>query len=108
MLFSLCLFSALYLALISGTVRGELRAERVEITATGKVTADIHTPSLIIREGASIPVVAFFVDEMKMPVVLLGFGLPDDNLHAPNEKLTLTPWYMGIEAFIHFFHNLVA
>ena len=39
-------------ALVSGTVRGELRAERVEITATGKVTADIHTPSLVIREGA--------------------------------------------------------
>lgn len=39
-------------ALISGKVRGEIRAERVEITSTGKVGADVHTPSLILREGA--------------------------------------------------------
>jgi acetylornithine deacetylase/succinyl-diaminopimelate desuccinylase-like protein len=34
--------------------------------------------------------------------VLLGFGLPDDNLHAPNEKLHLPNFYRGIEAYIHF------
>lgn len=38
--------------LISGKVRGEVRAEKVEITSTGNVAADIHTPSLIIHEGA--------------------------------------------------------
>ena len=40
--------------------------------------------------------------------LLTGFGLPDDNLHAPNEKLTLAPWYMGIDALIHFFYNMEA
>ncbi len=39
-------------ALVSGKVGGELRADRVEITSTGKVTADVYTPSLVIREGA--------------------------------------------------------
>jgi acetylornithine deacetylase/succinyl-diaminopimelate desuccinylase-like protein len=57
---------------------------------------------LLIREGASIPVVAFFVDEMKMPVVLLGFGLPDDNLHAPNEKFTLADYQRGIATSAYF------
>ena len=38
--------------LVSGKVRGEIRAERVEVTSTGKVAADIHTPSLIIHDGA--------------------------------------------------------
>lgn len=42
-----------HLALISGTVKGSIRAsERVEIASTGRVFADIHTPSLILREGA--------------------------------------------------------
>ena len=58
---------------------------------------------LLIREGASIPVVAFFVDEMKIPVVLLGFGLPDDNLHAPNEKFSLTDFHRGIATSAAFY-----
>jgi len=57
---------------------------------------------LLTREGASIPVVAFFVDELKMPTVLLGFGLPDDNLHAPNEKFLLEDFYRGIKTSAHF------
>jgi acetylornithine deacetylase/succinyl-diaminopimelate desuccinylase-like protein len=59
-------------------------------------------PPLLIREGASIPVVAFFVDAMHMPVVLFGFGLPDDNLHAPNEKFTLADFHRGIATSAHF------
>ena len=38
--------------------------------------------------------------------VLTGFGLPDDNLHAPNEKIHLPTFYKGINALIHFFLNL--
>ena len=39
-------------AVISGTVRGALYAAKVEITSSGKVKADVYTPSLVIREGA--------------------------------------------------------
>ena len=59
------------------------------------------------RVGGSIPVVAQMETILGVNSVLTGFGLPDDNLHAPNEKLTLGPWYMGIDALIHFFYNLV-
>ena len=41
-----------------------------------------------------------------LTLVLTGFGLPDDNLHAPNEKLHLPTWYRGIDALINFFYNL--
>ncbi len=61
---------------------------------------------LFRREGGSVPVVYQMNKILGIDSVLTGFGLPDDNLHAPNEKLTLGPWYKGIEALIHFFHNL--
>lgn len=57
---------------------------------------------LFIREGASIPVVGYFVDQMKMSAVLFGFGLPDDNPHAPNEKFTLADYHKGIATSAHF------
>lgn len=59
-----------------------------------------------LREGGSIPVVGQMQTVLGMESVLTGFGLPDDNLHAPNEKLHLPTWYRGIDALIHFFFNL--
>ena len=41
------------------------------------------------REGGSIPVVSTFQEELGLPSVLFGVGLPDENAHAPNEKLDL-------------------
>lgn len=58
------------------------------------------------REGGSIPVVGTMQDLLGVESVIGGFGLPDDNFHAPNEKLHLPTWYKGIEALVHFFLNL--
>jgi len=58
------------------------------------------------REGGSIPVVAQMQDLLGVESVIAGFGLPDDNVHAPNEKQHLPSWYRGIDAYIHFFLNL--
>lgn len=58
------------------------------------------------REGGSVPVVADMQKILGVDSVLTGFGLPDDNLHAPNEKLHLPTWYNGIDALIHFFYNM--
>lgn len=58
------------------------------------------------REGGSIPVVGHMKEILDAESVLTGFGLPDDNIHAPNEHLMLPVWYKGIDALIHFFYNL--
>jgi acetylornithine deacetylase/succinyl-diaminopimelate desuccinylase-like protein len=58
------------------------------------------------REGGSIPVVRDMQSLLGIESVISGFGLPDDNVHAPNEKMHLPTWYRGIEAIIHFFLNL--
>ena len=58
------------------------------------------------REGGSIPVTAEFQDILGMDSILTGFGLPDDNVHSPNERLHLPTWQNGIFALIHFFYNI--
>ena len=55
------------------------------------------------REGGSIPVVGLFNKLLNIPSVLMGFGLPDDRLHAPNEKFHLPNFYRGIETAIHYY-----
>ena len=55
-----------------------------------------------LREGGSIPVVATFKHVLGIDTVMMGLGLSDDNLHAPNEKFHLPNFYRGIEASIHF------
>ena len=57
---------------------------------------------VFIREGGSIPVVASLKHLLGIDTVLMGLGLSDDNLHAPNEKFYLPNFYRGIEASIHF------
>ncbi len=54
--------------------------------------------TVYVRSGASIPIVGIFDEHLGIPSVMMGFGLPDDNLHAPNEKLYLPNFYRGIEA----------
>jgi acetylornithine deacetylase/succinyl-diaminopimelate desuccinylase-like protein len=60
------------------------------------------------REGGSVPVTAQMQELLGVGSVLTGFGLPDDNLHAPNEKIHTPTFYRGIQTFIHFFHNLAS
>jgi acetylornithine deacetylase/succinyl-diaminopimelate desuccinylase-like protein len=50
------------------------------------------------REGGSIPVVSTFQRELGLPAVLFGVGLPDENAHAPNERLDLNNFQNGIVA----------
>jgi acetylornithine deacetylase/succinyl-diaminopimelate desuccinylase-like protein len=58
------------------------------------------------REGGSIPVVGLFNTLLNIPSVMMGFGLPDDRLHAPNEKFHLPNFYRGIETAIHYYDIL--
>jgi len=59
------------------------------------------------RAGGSIPVVAA-LGKGGAPVILTGIGLPDDRLHAPNEKLNLRQLWDGIRVFRRFYELLGA
>jgi len=59
-----------------------------------------------IREGGSIPFVTQMHDTFKVPCVLIGFGLPDENAHAPDEHLYLENYFSGIKAIAHFYQDL--
>jgi acetylornithine deacetylase/succinyl-diaminopimelate desuccinylase-like protein len=58
--------------------------------------------TVFIRSGGSIPIVGDIERHLKIPSVMMGFGLPDDNLHAPNEKFHIQNFYRGIESIIYF------
>ena len=53
---------------------------------------------VLTREGGSIPVVSTFQEELGVPSVLFGVGLPDENAHAPNEKLDVSNFQNGVIA----------
>ncbi|MCE2503560.1 MAG: dipeptidase [Chlorobi bacterium] len=57
-----------------------------------------ETVPYLTRNGASIPIVADFEKNLKVPVVLMGFGLPDQNAHAPDERLNLKNYHRGIKS----------
>jgi len=54
------------------------------------------------REGGSVPVVAFLQQELGVDSVMLGFALPEDGIHGPNERQYLPNFFRGIETYIHF------
>lgn len=70
--------------------------------ATAAMAEVFHKETVFVRGGGSIPIVGDFVRELGIPTVLMGFGLPDDNLHAPNEKFHLPNFHRGIESIIRF------
>ena len=70
--------------------------------AAAAFTAVFENPPVFMREGGSIPVVGQFQEFLGLETVLMGFGLPSDNLHAPNERFYLPNFYRGIETSIRF------
>lgn len=72
------------------------------IAAANAVEKGFGKRPVFQREGGSIPVVATFAESMQIPSVLMGIGLPDENAHAPNEKLDLQNFHNGIVSSAHF------
>lgn len=64
--------------------------------------------AVFIREGGSIPFVTQMHDTFKVPCVLMGFGLPDENAHAPDEHIALENYFGGIRAVAQFYEQLAA
>jgi acetylornithine deacetylase/succinyl-diaminopimelate desuccinylase-like protein len=75
-------------------------------SATEALKEVFNKETVFIRSGGSIPIVAEFHKHLKIPSVMMGFGLPDDNLHAPNEKFHIPNFYRGIESIIRFFEKV--
>jgi acetylornithine deacetylase/succinyl-diaminopimelate desuccinylase-like protein len=77
-------------------------------TAVSALKKGFGKAPLFQREGGSIPIVVDFKKILKADTVLLGFGQPDENAHAPDEFLSLSHLWGGIRTAIHFFNELPA
>ncbi len=100
------------------TVRWELRRfqgapgvlvncdTRAVQAATAALESTFGVKPVFQLEGGSIPVVSLMQEQLGIESVLMGFGLPDDNLHAPDEKMHLPTYFHGIAAYIRFFDRL--
>jgi acetylornithine deacetylase/succinyl-diaminopimelate desuccinylase-like protein len=62
-------------------------------------------PTVFTRSGGSIPIVGDFATHLHIPTILMGFGLPDDGLHSPNEKYKIENYFTGIKTVAHFFEQ---
>lgn len=74
--------------------------------ASAAITSIYGKKPIFMREGGSIPIAALFDGVMKIPVVLMGFGLPDDGAHSPNEKFNLDQFKRGIRTVAHYLGKL--
>jgi acetylornithine deacetylase/succinyl-diaminopimelate desuccinylase-like protein len=78
------------------------RAHPAMRAAAAAYSHGFGVPPVFVRSGGSIPVVNEFQEALDAPVVLMGFALPDDRIHAPNEKFYLPNFFKGIKTCIAF------
>jgi acetylornithine deacetylase/succinyl-diaminopimelate desuccinylase-like protein len=77
------------------------------IRAAADSLATVYGKSPVFtREGGSIPIAALFDSVLRVPVVLMGFALPDDCIHAPNEKFSLNQFHLGIHTMALFLEQV--
>ena len=61
---------------------------------------------VLMREGGSVPVTVDFQAALDAKLLVTGFGLPDDALHSPNERMGLDQYHRAVDTMIHFMHEL--
>jgi acetylornithine deacetylase/succinyl-diaminopimelate desuccinylase-like protein len=76
------------------------------VAARTALRAAFDAEAVEIREGGSIPIVSTFTEVLHAPCVLMGFGLPDQNIHGPNENLRVENYHKGTRAVAAFFAEL--
>lgn len=74
--------------------------------ASASLESIYKTSPALLKEGGSIPIAALFDQELQIPVVLMGFALPDDNIHAPNEKFNLQQFLLGMKTVADYLGRL--
>lgn len=90
-------------------VKVDYKHPAVQAAATAYEKGFGHKP-VYLRSGGSLPIVHDMIEHVgridnppyEIPVVMIGFGLPDDRTHSPNEKFHLPNFYRGIETVIHY------
>ena len=83
------------------------RTDNVYIEKAAEALKDVFgAETVYMRSGGSIPIVGLFDKHLGIPSVMMGFGLPDDNLHAPNEKFHLPNFFRGIDTVAHYLELL--
>jgi acetylornithine deacetylase/succinyl-diaminopimelate desuccinylase-like protein len=74
--------------------------------AARALTRGFGREPVFIREGGSIPIVTTLTERLGAPILLLGFGLPDENAHAPDERLDLDNFSRGIQTVAYLYREL--
>lgn len=82
-------------------VKIDYKAPAIQAAATAYEKGFGFKP-VYLRGGGSLPIVRDMIDVLRVPVVMIGFGLPDDRTHAPNEKFYIPNFYHGIETVIYY------
>jgi len=78
----------------------------IQAAAAAAYRRGFGSTPVFLRSGGSIGVVAAFQRTLRVPIVLMGFGLPGDGAHGPNEKFHLPNFFRGIETSIWFMRDL--
>jgi len=73
------------------------------MAANSALEAVFARKPILTREGGSIPIVGLFEEHLGLDTVLMGFGLPDDRIHSPNERFFIPNFYLGTVTVIRFF-----
>lgn len=90
--------------ILSSAPASVVSTENRFIAAAAEAMEEVFKKKTVyMRTGGSIPIVGQFQKHLGIPSVMMGFGLPDDNIHAPNEKFHLPNFYRGIEAVARYF-----
>jgi acetylornithine deacetylase/succinyl-diaminopimelate desuccinylase-like protein len=87
---------------VARPVMVDFDAPAIQVAAEAYRRAIGHPPAYL-RSGGTISIVSDFQELLGAPIVMIGFGLPDDNDHAPNEKFNLPCFYQGVETLIHYY-----
>ncbi len=94
---------------LAGAMPAKIDRDSPQVKAAAQALQTVWgKPAVFRREGGSVPVVGMIQELLGVKSLLLGFGLPDDNLHAPNEKFYLPNFHRGVETLIHFLSSQAA
>jgi acetylornithine deacetylase/succinyl-diaminopimelate desuccinylase-like protein len=93
--------------LISAGDPSLIRVDNPYVQAATKALHEVWgKDTVFIRSGGSVPIVGDFERNLGAPSVMMGFSLPDDSIHAPNEKFCLKNFSLGIESLIRFLEEV--